>query len=269
VTEPIKDHVPQPPPAPEPLPEPRDATLRRPARSTALLVGVAAAVTGAVATFFHGANGAPATALIAVGAVFLYLGISGQRLTRLKIGDNEANLTRVIEDLVTDPGIPPEIKQEIATSVADRRAELPSPIGGYLDGLISAADRALWVYREALIEQLRATIADLAVSGEIPRQTQLITEPRGRTSHSRTMTMLLHFGNGRMALVHPALSARPPKATSDRPILTVGPEKWPSDALGWANVAAPRRFVTWASAEDNDELRVAIKDIYNDACRTR
>lgn len=100
-----------------------DRPLRLWERAVFGVVGLAAGSVGATGVFIDGANAAGTLALIGVGAVFGYLGGSGQRLTTFKVGGAEARLGRVT-DAVTDivlknEDIPNEARREVAEQLDD------------------------------------------------------------------------------------------------------------------------------------------------------
>jgi hypothetical protein len=80
-------------------------------RIIAGVAGAAAAGAGTIATFVDGSNPGGAPLLLGVGALFLYLALTGQRLTRLEAGGAKAELARTrraIEKVIIDPHVPDE-----------------------------------------------------------------------------------------------------------------------------------------------------------------
>jgi tetratricopeptide (TPR) repeat protein len=94
------------------------------ARWVAGLVGIAGLVAGSVAIFTRDLEAGP-VALIAVGALFLLVGFAGVLPTRLKIGENEAEWQREIEESVDriERSVP-EVSTLLDTSGADLDAFL-------------------------------------------------------------------------------------------------------------------------------------------------
>lgn len=99
------------------------------ARAACGVVAVAAGVPGAIGVFAEGTNSGGVPVLLVLAALFGYLGISGQRLTRLKIGEHEAGFGRVVraaEHVLKDPMVPEAAKGEVAEALEDVRPDLPT-----------------------------------------------------------------------------------------------------------------------------------------------
>jgi hypothetical protein len=96
--------------------------LKKWARWIAGLVGAASLSAGAVAAFTRSLE-APPVGLMAIGTIFLLIGLAGVMPTRLKIGDNEAEWQAVVEgyrelvDEVVDDS-PPARQQLIVERLA-------------------------------------------------------------------------------------------------------------------------------------------------------
>ena len=134
----------------------RDAALTSTGRWAAGISGFSATFAGSVSVFDPSANGVPGTALILLGALFGYLGLSGQRLSRVRIGDNEASLTRVLADTIKDPKIPDEVKADIAERIEESGAVLPTLLGRELDDAILRSELSARTNRRlgGVLEQL-------------------------------------------------------------------------------------------------------------------
>lgn len=115
-------------------------------RLVAGVLAVATAGAGATATFVEGSNEGGAPLLIGVGALFGYLALTGQRLTRLEAGGAKAELARtrrVIEDVITDPEVADEAKAEIVEAVSEQHIALSSNARRVVDAVLDSRDAAL------------------------------------------------------------------------------------------------------------------------------
>ncbi|MFC6155383.1 hypothetical protein [Kribbella jiaozuonensis] len=80
--------------------------------------------------FQEGTNTGGVPVLLVVAAFFGYLAVSGQRLTSLKFGDNEARFDRVADrvarDVLEDPAVPTAVKAEVAEALDSYQGDLPA-----------------------------------------------------------------------------------------------------------------------------------------------
>ncbi len=125
-------------------------------RVVAWVLGLAA-LGGGVAGAFIGHLEAPPVALLAVGTIFVLVGMSGQLPRRLKFGDSEAEWERTVASAVG------EIAEQVPQARLDR-------VAGALDELATvaphaAANVANHVLRsQARLDSLRNTAARLGIS---------------------------------------------------------------------------------------------------------
>jgi hypothetical protein len=153
------------------------------------LIAVGAAGAGTVGTFVDGSNAGGAPLLIGVGALFGYLALTGQRLTRLEAGGAKAQLARtkrVIERVATDPDVPEEIKEDLAEAVRDEQATVSAPTRRALNAAETRGQRARRYESEVELAILRCrpdlTVAattldrgpDLIVSGGEDRRVPVV-----------------------------------------------------------------------------------------------
>lgn len=83
---------------------------------------------GSVATFMDSAEAGP-VAMIAVGAIFLLIGLAGVLPTRLKIGDNEAEFWEEVGEKVGEviEDLPAPVRAEVIASIATSTPEAVAP----------------------------------------------------------------------------------------------------------------------------------------------
>jgi hypothetical protein len=119
-------------------------------RTIAGVLGASAAGAGGVATFVDGSNPGGAPLLLGIGALFLYLALTGQRLIRLEAGGAKAELARtrraleeVVEDVIVDPDVPDQAKAEIAEDLKSANVSLSRSARRAVDSVLSARERAL------------------------------------------------------------------------------------------------------------------------------
>jgi hypothetical protein len=105
---------------------------------------------GAVATFTDSAEAGP-VAMIAVGAIFLLIGLAGVLPTRLKIGDNEAEFWEEVAEKVSEviEDLPAPVRAEVIASIATSTPEAVAP------ALRAAAYEAMVIN---MVEEAVATI---------------------------------------------------------------------------------------------------------------
>lgn len=125
--------------------------LARWERVLAGTAGAALMVCGVLATFFV-VNQAGSIGLIAVGAVLLLLGLTGQPLQRIKVGDTEAEFyervgRRTVEEAREDPEGTGRARSAIDTvnSVARTSSRVPSEVR-----VLSRSHEAALAYDEAV-----------------------------------------------------------------------------------------------------------------------
>lgn len=124
-------------------------------RVVAWVVGLAALGGGATGAFV-GDSEAPPVALLAVGTIFLLVGMSGQLPRRLKIGDNEAEWERTVAAAVG------EIAEQVPPGKLDRVAEALEELATVAPH--AAANVANHVIRgQARLDSLRDVAARLGI----------------------------------------------------------------------------------------------------------
>ncbi len=163
-------------------------------------VGLLSGGAGGVATFLDGSNVGGAPLLIGVGAVFAYLALTGQRLTRLEAGGASAQLARTrraIEDIASNPEVPEEVKAEIAEAVDDADLRLSAP--------------AVTSLRSAANSQRRASYYELSVQTAIARLRPDLYASQPRTylgwdlilhGHGRTVPVEMKYVEGNYVPTH-------------------------------------------------------------------
>jgi hypothetical protein len=85
------------------------------------VVGLAGGAAGAVGVFVDGTNAGGVPVLLGLGAFFGYMAVSGQRLSHLKVGNNEASF---IGRILRDPKISDTAKLEVAEHL-EENLDLP------------------------------------------------------------------------------------------------------------------------------------------------
>lgn len=117
-------HPDPPPPEPNLTPDPHGSAALGPlARFAAAVAAVVSGAAGIYGVFREGTNTGGVPILLVLAAFFGYLAISGQRLTRVKIGDNEAGFDRVVNVLshriLENPALSVETKGEVAEALEE------------------------------------------------------------------------------------------------------------------------------------------------------
>ena len=106
-------------------------------RTVVILLGLAALGAGGLAVFVTRLEAGP-VALLAVGFLFLIIGISGRLPNRLKVGENEAEwnaVAQAFEQVVR--AVPPDKLPEVKDAVEDLALESPN-VGRYVQRRVGA-----------------------------------------------------------------------------------------------------------------------------------
>ena len=125
-------------------------------RAVAWVLGLAALGAGVTGAFI-GDLEAPPVALLAVGTIFVLVGMSGQLPRRLKFGDSEAEWETTVASAVG------EIAEQVPPSRLDR-------VAGALEELATVAPRAAAnvanhvIHGQARVDSLRNVAARLGIS---------------------------------------------------------------------------------------------------------
>ncbi len=252
---------PAPPANRQPAPDQGDdEPLGTPQRWVAGLVGVASGAAGAWATFLDGSNVGGAPLLIGVGAVFGYLALTGQRLTRLEAGGAKADLARTrraIEVVAVDPQVPDETKAEIAEVIAEDRNALSPPALRALEGAVYARDVAFQYERgiRAAIQRVRPDLtvyessldgaADLIVSDgdrEIPVVVKRVVH------HDRLSATVFR-------LLDRSMPARPYLLVANVPLSDMKAEYW-------EKVQDRLVFAVWSETVGDGDLNEALTRLF-------
>jgi hypothetical protein len=113
--------------------------LSRGERAACAVVGLTGGAAGAVGVFVDGTNAGGVPVLLGLGAFFGYMAVSGQRLSHIKVGNNEASF---IGRILRDPKISDEAKLEVAERLEENRDLPPAAqrvVSEVLDSRILAA----------------------------------------------------------------------------------------------------------------------------------
>jgi hypothetical protein len=95
--------------------------LSRGERAACAVVGLTGGAAGAVGVFVDGTNAGGVPVLLGLGAFFGYMAVSGQRLSHIKVGNNEASF---IGRILRDPKISDDAKLEVAEHL-EENLDLP------------------------------------------------------------------------------------------------------------------------------------------------
>jgi hypothetical protein len=95
--------------------------LSRGERAACAVIGLTGGAAGAVGVFVDGTNAGGFPVLLGLGAFFCYLAVSGQGLSHIKVGNNEASF---IGRILKDPKISDEAKLEVAEHL-EEHLDLP------------------------------------------------------------------------------------------------------------------------------------------------
>jgi hypothetical protein len=140
---------------------PSAAAFSRAERAVFALLGATSGIAGGAAVVIDGTNTGGVPLLIGLGAFFGYVAISGQRITRLKVGDNEANFgliaNRMASEVLEDPRVSADAKGEVAEVLDGFRADLPPRARRAVD-VTRDEQRAAENYRFAALEAAKAAV---------------------------------------------------------------------------------------------------------------
>jgi hypothetical protein len=184
---------------------PRRATgvakqLSTPSRITAFTFGIAGLGAGAVAVFVTHLEAGP-VALLAVGLIFMIVGLAGTLPTRLKVGDNEAawELERqAVETFV-------ERVAEV-TPVANQR-EFLGALGELAEDAPEVAARGIsaFAYEQQLRAELEEVVRELEHSFPDGQPVDFVTEV---TADRQMVDAIIQGPTGRLVAVEAKLSAQ-------------------------------------------------------------
>jgi hypothetical protein len=230
-------------------------SLSRIERSVCALVGIAAAGAGGVAVFVDGSNIGGVPLLIGVGALFGYLAVSGQRLSQVKVGGNEASF---IGRILRDPSMSDAAKAE----VAERLDDVALPAG---------TQRAVDEVRRAqmLAEEYRLAVTaavERVAGGDIAARAELGRPPQD-------WDLLLRTDGGQAIGIEIKRRSRPVPATELTELLQLA-ATYSSTELGLIVINQPLaggvRYdgdgklwlsVSWSSPADDGQLAAAIQEL--------
>jgi hypothetical protein len=245
---------------------PRGAALPKPpskpnkiapwAQWVAGIVGVIGLAGGGIATFTESVEAGP-VAMIAVGALFLIVGLSGALPTRLKIGDNEAEWQAVQEFVeATVEGAPPEDRPEQFDRLRELAKAAPRAAASAIDAVI---------YEQTVLEMLRQ------IAHEVRPQ---ITTSSNAGPSDMGIDMTTIGPTGKRALVQIKTGVGPSKAwyeriyqqirqlmLADATVLIITPHKVGAAAEAVMADHDDLKIIRVRGAEDLDYLADVVKDI--------
>ena len=122
------------------------------ARVACGVVAVAAGTFGILGVFTKDASSIGVPVLLAAAVFFGYLAVSGQRLRTLKLGEYEAGFDQladvVTRNVLKNPEVPPEAKEDVAAELESVRAELPPSTKRAVSKILTDQERAELLERE-------------------------------------------------------------------------------------------------------------------------
>jgi hypothetical protein len=173
--------------------------LGTPSRVTAFALGIAGLGAGAVAVFVTHLEAGP-VALLAVGLIFMIVGLAGTLPTRLKVGDNEAAWE--IERQAVETFV--ERVAEV-TPVANQR-EFLGALGDLAEDAPEVAARGISAvaYEQQLRAELEEVVRELEHSFPDRQPVKFVTE----ITADRQVDAIIQGPTGRLVAVEAKLSAQ-------------------------------------------------------------
>lgn len=130
-------------------------------RRVAASIGIAALGGGAVGSFLSGTNSIGIPALIATGAALTYVGITGQTLTRIKIGENEVGLAKQV---VTNESAPENLRVKAAEVLEEADVPLARTTKQAVNEVLSNFQSSR-EYERAVLNTLSVTFPEWGIVG--------------------------------------------------------------------------------------------------------
>ncbi|GAB2593827.1 hypothetical protein [Kribbella endophytica] len=231
--------------------------LSRGERIACTAIALAAGGAGAVGVFLDGTNTGGVPVLLALGAFFGYLALTGQRLNSLKIGDNEATfLTRMLRD----PGLSEQTKVEVAEQL-EHSPGLPSSAQRAVDAVLDTQQQLVAQYRR----QARAAIQRLAGSAleaeasldREPLDWDVLLRPEGGAQVAVEIKHRHRGLTGAEATEMLQLTA----GSSSVPLGLIVVNQDVPTGVHYASASATWRMVTWRNRDDDDALAAALQEV--------
>lgn len=125
------------------------------------MVGIA----GIGAVFIPGTAAGGAPVLLAVALIFAYLALTGQAVTHLKVGENEARFsgTRVVLGVLNDPEIPLASRKRVASTIERSSIARSSDVQRAIED-VSEAAKLSYLYDQNLMTEVHALRRDIGVT---------------------------------------------------------------------------------------------------------
>ncbi|TDD44478.1 hypothetical protein E1263_40655 [Kribbella antibiotica] len=239
-------------------------SLKLPARIACGVVGTVAGAAGGIGSFVPDSNSGGVPVLLAGAALFGYLAISGQRITLLKLGDNEARLSRAFRAAgraLRDPDVPEQTKAEIAEDLEPISSKLPTQTRQSVDQVLTDRDDAL-NYERAVKGALESMFSEQYTGEMINKREQF--DALLQSGDASLVVEIKHLrGNpsriGKMIVQELAWQLTTVPTFTAGLLITNQPITQRLAEL--LEQAAPRyrmEAVTWRGAEDDNALRASV-----------
>ncbi|WP_433008397.1 hypothetical protein [Kribbella sp. CA-294648] len=137
-----------------------DGELATSQRVVCTAVALVTGAGGGVGVFVDGASSAGVPVLLGIGALFGYIAISGQRLTRLKLGDNEAAFGRSFKRILKDPDISDYAKAEVAEHLDEDDLPLPKSVKDVVHAVLEDRRQSMAYERDVSSALMRTVGSD-------------------------------------------------------------------------------------------------------------
>ncbi|MFG1910995.1 hypothetical protein [Kribbella sp. NPDC048928] len=233
-------------------------------RRTSIVLGVLTLGAGAVGSFLDGTNSIGIPALVVIGAALTYVGITGQTLTRVKIGDNELALAKQI---VTDESAPDNLRVAAAEVLEETDVPLARTtkraVEEVLGNFQSGRDYEVAVINEILANLPKGTILS---SPEGTPERNFIVET---TDGGQSIAVEIRYIASTTAAEHISRRIRDLRArTSFFPVnarLMITNAEVPERTMQFLRLSKPESerigAVTWRGSSDTPQLADALNEM--------
>lgn len=254
-------------PAPDGKPPHDDVadSLKMPARIACGVVSVVTGAAGGIGSFVPDSNGGGIPVLLAIAALFGYLAISGQRITLLKLGDNEARLSRAVRAAgraLSDPEVPESTKAEIAEDLDAIAPTLSAQTRQAVERVLTNRSDAL-SYELAVKDALESMFPEEYIGEVINNEKRF--DALLQSDKASLVVEIKHGRSDRVAsMVEDAARqlewqlATVPSFTAGLLVINRPVSDLLHRLLQQARSQRPLAAVTWRGPEDNEALRAAV-----------